>query len=699
MSTKAGRLADRLHIARTRSFVGRERELEYFRLALLDAGSGCNVIYVHGPGGIGKTALLHQYARLAGEADATTVHIDGRSLDPSPNGMLLTLSAALDLGVASDPIDTLATLPRAVLMVDTYEALAPIDAWLRESLLPALPAQAVVVLAGRTMPSAGWRIDPGWRELMRIVPLRNLSPAECRTFLHASGIAEAQHEHVLEFTHGHPLALSLVADMLAQGGGDTHFVAAHEPDVVRVLLEKLVDDVRGPLQQRALRLSALVRVTNEALLAALFPDADARALFDWLASLSFIEHGRHGLFPHDLAREVLVADFRWRDPTHYWELLARARDFYAAHLRDARGIEQRHAFIDATFLLRDIPAFRPYYEWGRITDCYSEVAEQTDLLEIAGMVERHEGAASARLAEYWFDRQPRAFTVIRGAERKLIGFLALLELHEATPEDIAADPAVCAAYEYAERHGPLRPGEEMLLQRFWMDHNAYQYASVSYLLISSILVSTYISRPRLAWSFHPGGVGAEYWEAILGFINFQRCEAADFEVGGRRYTNWVRDWRLEPGPAWLAGIGERGLIALRGETVEPPAPSAPLVVLSEQAFAAAVRQALRDYARPEGLASNPLLRSRVLVDHADGDRSTTALQALLRAAAESLRGSPRTEKFFRAVERTYLKPAASQERAAEALGLPFNTYRYQLGNGIARITEWLWRRELRAPMA
>jgi hypothetical protein len=698
MRADTGRLADRLRVARVRGFVGRDPELESFRLALLEPGGGCNVLYVHGPGGIGKTSLLHQYTRLAREAGATTVRIDGRSVDPSPTGLLLALGAALEPSAASDPIDMLASLPRAVLMFDTYEALAPIDAWLRESLLPALPARTVVVLAGRNLPPTGWRTDPGWRELLRVLPLRNLSPAECRTFLHASGVAATQHEHVLEFTHGHPLALSLVADMLAQGGDNTHFVAAHEPDVVRVLLEKLVDEVPGPLQQQALRLSALVRVTNEALLAALFPDADARALFDWLASLSFIEHGRHGLFPHDLARDVLVADFRWRDPTSYWELLARARDFHAARLRDARGIEQRHAFIDATFLLRDIPAFRPYYEWGRITDCYSEAAKPGDVPEIAHMVERHEGPASARLAEYWFDRQPQAFTVIRGAERKLIGFLVELDLHEATAEDVATDPAARVAWEYAERHGPLRPGEEILLQRFWMDHEAYQYASVSYLLISSILVSTYVSRPRLAWSFHPGGVGAEYWEPILGFINFQRCEAADFEVGGRRYTNWVHDWRMEPGPEWLAGIGERGLIALRGEAVQPPAPRAPLIVLSEPAFAEAVRQALRDYARPAALASNPLRQSRVLMDHAGQDRSTSALQALLRAAAESLRGSPRSEKFFRAIERTYLSPAPSQERAAEALGLPFNTYRYQLGNGIARITEWLWQRELRGPV-
>ena len=37
-------------------------------------------------------------------------------------------------------------------------------------------------------------------------------------------------------------------------------------------------------------------------------------LFDWLRDLSFVEAGPDGLFPHDLARDVIDRDLRWRDP-------------------------------------------------------------------------------------------------------------------------------------------------------------------------------------------------------------------------------------------------------------------------------------------------------------------------------------------------------------------------------------------------
>ena len=43
---------------------------------------------------------------------------------------------------------------------------------------------------------------------------------------------------------------------------------------------------------------------------------------------------------------------------------------------------------------------------------------------------------------------------------------------------------------------------------------------------------------------------------------------------------------------------------------------------------------------------------------------------------------------------TYLEPAATQELAAERLGLPFSSYRRHLTTGIARVTAALWNREL-----
>ena len=67
---------------------------------------------------------------------------------------------------------------------------------------------------------------------------------------------------------------------------------------------------------------------------------------------------------------------------------------------------------------------------------------------------------------------------------------------------------------------------------------------------------------------------------------------------------------------------------------------------------------------------------------------------MIAEAAEELRVHPRDEKLFRAVDQTYLHPAATQEAAAELLDLPFSTYRRHLTSGIQRLTEMLWRQEV-----
>ena len=61
---------------------------------------------------------------------------------------------------------------------------------------------------------------------------------------------------------------------------------------------------------------------------------------------------------------------------------------------------------------------------------------------------------------------------------------------------------------------------------------------------------------------------------------------------------------------------------------------------------------------------------------------------------DSLREHPRDDKLLRAVERTYLRPAPTQEATAAVLGLPFSTYRRHLSQGVARIVAWLWDREV-----
>ena len=83
MSTHLGDLLD---TARRQRFVGRRRELASFDDALAGR-SPRRVLFVHGHGGIGKTTLLAEFRARARAAGRTVVQVDGREVDPSPEGL------------------------------------------------------------------------------------------------------------------------------------------------------------------------------------------------------------------------------------------------------------------------------------------------------------------------------------------------------------------------------------------------------------------------------------------------------------------------------------------------------------------------------------------------------------------------------------------------------------------------------------
>ena len=690
-SEPTSRLADRVMAAQRKYFVGRRSELELFRSSLLESDSSFAVLFIYGPGGIGKTTLLNEFARAAYELGVSTLLLDGRTLNPAPSEFLLSVRLGLGLEGETTPIEALAGYGRSVLLIDTYELLTPLDDWLRDSFLPELPESCLVVIAGRNPPASMWRTAPGWRDLVRIVSLRNLHPDESRTYLNRRGLPEPQHSPVLEFTHGHPLALALVADVVNQR--ETHFDPQSEPDVVRVLLEQFLQHVPSPLHREALEICAHTRVTTEALLAATMGAEEAPDLFKWLSGLSFIEQSREGLFPHDLARDVLDTNLRWRNPAVYRDLHYRVRGWLLERLYAARGLEQQSCFFDISYLHRNSSLVKNFYEWKTLGQSYVDVATLEDIPHILEMVRLYEGEESAFIAEYWLERQPQAFRAFRSLTGELIGFMAQLQLEAIAPADVEADPAMRAAAAFIQRHGPLRPGETIFYLRFSMGRKGYQVASSINNLVSMACAVYWLTHPELAWSFLVTA-NLEYWRTYMNYHNQHHAPEADFEVGKRRYYIFTHDWRAEPPDVWMNLMGERELATnLKPEMLEATE-TEPLIVLSQPEFEEAVRCALRDYTHPDLLMTNPLWRSRVLTDRAGMSPRPEALQALLSEAADSLNNNPKTAKLYHALHRTYFEPAPTQEAAAEILDLPFSTYRYHLTNGIRRIVDWLWQREV-----
>ena len=83
---------------------------------------------------------------------------------------------------------------------------------------------------------------------------------------------------------------------------------------------------------------------------------DAGEVFAWLRDLSVVESGPDGLLPHELARDVLDSDLRWRDPERYKDVFRAISGNVHARLKSSRGQDQRRAAYDLKFLFRNLPS-------------------------------------------------------------------------------------------------------------------------------------------------------------------------------------------------------------------------------------------------------------------------------------------------------------------------------------------------------
>lgn len=689
----SSRLIDRLNSARRQRFTGREPELALFVQALRAPEPPFFVLYVHGPGGVGKSSLLRRFARLAQEAGVDAVMLDARNIEPTTTAFQAALALALGKAPDQSPVEVLMQrTTRTVLLLDTYEVLAPLDDWLRDVFLPELPEQVITVLAGRHPPAPAWRADPGWQPLLRTLALRNLSPQEGRAYLTQRNVPPDDLQTVLDFTHSYPLALSLVADLYDQRPG-FHFKPLESPDVVKLLLEQFLQRTPGPAHRAALEACALVRVTTESLLAELMLMPDAHDLFEWLRGLSFIETRPGGLFPHDIAREVLVADLRWRNPNWYAELHRRARAYFMRLLPAAQGTEQQLTLFDFVYLHRDNPAVRPFFEWQTSGRTTPDHLHDQEIDALATMVAQHEGDASAALARYWLARQPENVIVFRDGAGQVTGFMTLLALERTTAEDRRLDPAIALAWDFLQRAAPLRNDERATYFRFWLAADTHQTVSPTQSLIFINMVRHYF-QPGLAYTFYPC-LDPDFWQPVFAYADLARLPALDFVVGEYTFGVYGHDWRVQPPLAWLELLGQRE-IALSPEAVKPPTPVVRPLALNQEDFVAAVESALRDYTRPDVLHGNPLLRSHLVMQHADyaAGGAVGVLRALLKQAAEQMRSAPKELRLYRAVYHTYIQPAPTQEQAAELIDVPFSSYRRHLRAGVTRIAEILWRAEV-----
>jgi DNA-binding CsgD family transcriptional regulator/energy-coupling factor transporter ATP-binding protein EcfA2 len=286
-------------------FVGRTRELRLFQEWLSDAEPQPEILNVYGPRGIGKSTLVRAFGRTARTRGRGVRFLDGRRFRDPPDGPRQALHA--EAGRATDR-------ERAPLIViDNLEEISSLTDYLLTDFLPTLPREARVVVCSSRHLDAAWAPHDAWLRLVRSMAVPPLSAGESDVYLRQRGLAErALRDAICQASGGHPLALSLAANLALQRGVRDFPLAPEWQMTIGTLLEHVLTEVTDPALRAIVRRCAAADRLDEHLLGSLTGPEEAAAAFDQLSRLSFVQPTEHGLALHTTIRRFLMADTQWR---------------------------------------------------------------------------------------------------------------------------------------------------------------------------------------------------------------------------------------------------------------------------------------------------------------------------------------------------------------------------------------------------
>lgn len=359
-----GKWGDRMKRMKLRHFVGREREISFFRSLLLQPEREERVVHLHGPGGNGKSTLLDVFALLAAEQGFPYAIVDSRDFPHTPDrlcGKLLNILDPRGTPTPTSPEESLALClerladliekhGRVLLAIDTCEEMSDLDDWVRETFVPAMPDGVLLVLAGRLPLGPGW-MTVDWRPYVLDIALTTFDRETCRDFAAkvTSGQAELNAEslaRLFALTKGHPLTLSLMLGLADWKEGTPDDEGLH--DVLRHAVSAWLREVQDPFLREMVEAAAIVRIFNQELLELMLDKPIPVADFERLTSLSFVRSAKRGWFIHDLLRGPLSREAKRRQPLLHESMLGRC----LAYLN--RQLAQPNADGDGSLLLLDL---------------------------------------------------------------------------------------------------------------------------------------------------------------------------------------------------------------------------------------------------------------------------------------------------------------------------------------------------------
>ena len=455
-------LSSILESNRRRLFVGREREIAKAE-RLLSPDSNERVLFIVGPGGLGKSTLLSEIESRVRTKGAPVVRLDTQYFQSAPD----RFAEAVRDGLSNLDIKSKQAAP--LLMVDTFEQFAPVETWFHSTFLPQLDSSIRLVVAGRQPPGPRWRTDLGWVELMQVLELANFTQAETESYLERRNIENPTWEKLWQISQGNPLMLALGADVCERLGAGALENKSGQGQLQQLMLD-FVGDTLTRDQVRALQAVAVTQALTQPLLEAMLPGKDVEGLYGWLSTLSFVSAADRGLVPHDLVREAVCTDLRRRDPEGHEDMIRRAEGYYAVRLVPEAPVPVEETISAISYLSRFGSAPSVLVDLLEASPIYADAATGADIEEAFALVAHHQGALQQRLFECWMERQPEQLVVIRDPNQRMAGFYMFVNFGFLGEAESTHDPVI-EACRRAIGTGDGSRRRKASICRFWLDRD------------------------------------------------------------------------------------------------------------------------------------------------------------------------------------------------------------------------------------
>ena len=416
---------------------GRDAELG----ALLDFATdpaGPVLLQVHGLPGIGKSALLAAAAARLEAAGTPWRLIDGRLVEPTPQGIRDALGAPVEGGA---------------LLIDHFDSLRLLDGWFRTVFLPSLPATVRVVLAGVEPLGAPWTLEPGWAGLVRTRLIGPVDAPGAGRILQDLGVDAVHIPALVERAHGHPLALR----MLAEAPAERAFADAALIPLSRAVLARS-EDLRSWLEAA----SAVRRLTQPILRSLGCPEPEA--VYRRLEASPLMEALEDGLSMREPVRRAVAGAFRASDPDRFRHCRAVAWRHVSADLRQAPDRRARWRATADTLFLVDEPVVRQAFFPDAAPPAGWEAARIEHRDPVLEMVRQHRPPAEAEVMALWWRQAREAFFVLPG-QGGLAAFYAMGRMEHLA--GLAADP-VAAGWREHLAEAPMPRGQTALFVRMFL---------------------------------------------------------------------------------------------------------------------------------------------------------------------------------------------------------------------------------------